>query len=40
MKTTKRLFWTLATTLGIAASTAGPSFAGVWVNHTEPLTAH
>ncbi|WP_461171985.1 hypothetical protein [Arthrobacter sp. Z1-9] len=37
MKTTKRLFWTLATTLGIAAATAGPALAGVAVNHTEPL---
>ncbi|WP_461171980.1 hypothetical protein [Arthrobacter sp. Z1-9] len=38
MKTTKRLFWALATTLGIAAASAGPSFAGVMINHTEALT--
>ncbi|WP_461171978.1 hypothetical protein [Arthrobacter sp. Z1-9] len=37
MKTTKRLFWTLATTLGIAAATAGPALAGLQTNHTERL---
>ncbi|WP_461171981.1 hypothetical protein [Arthrobacter sp. Z1-9] len=37
MKTTKRLFWTFAATLGITAATAGPSFAGVMFNHTEAI---
>ncbi|WP_461171982.1 hypothetical protein [Arthrobacter sp. Z1-9] len=38
MKTTKRLFWSIATAVGIAAATAGPSFAGAAFNHTELLT--
>lgn len=37
MKTTKRWFWTLAATLGIAAATAGPTLAGLQTNHTESL---
>jgi hypothetical protein len=38
MKTTKRLFWALAAALGLATATAGPSFAGLMFNHTEPLS--
>ncbi|WP_461171984.1 hypothetical protein [Arthrobacter sp. Z1-9] len=38
MKTTKRLFWTLATAVGIAAATAAPALAGLGTNHTEALT--
>jgi hypothetical protein len=37
-KTTKRLFWAAACTLGLAAATAAPALAGMAVNHTEPLT--
>lgn len=35
MKTIKRLFWAAATTLGLAAATAGPALAGLPLNHTE-----
>ncbi|MDQ0144723.1 hypothetical protein [Pseudarthrobacter niigatensis] len=37
MKTIKRLTWAVAAALGIAATSAGPSFAGVMFNHTEFL---
>lgn len=37
MKTTKRWFWSIAAAVGITAATAGPSFAGLMFNHTEPL---
>ncbi|WP_272914167.1 hypothetical protein [Arthrobacter sp. H-02-3] len=35
--TTKRLFWTVACALGLAAATAAPALAGVAFNHSEPL---
>ncbi|MDQ0144725.1 hypothetical protein [Pseudarthrobacter niigatensis] len=35
MKTITPLVWVVAATLGLAAATAGPSFAGVAINHTE-----
>ncbi|MHA7264097.1 hypothetical protein ACX80W_12940 [Arthrobacter sp. TMN-37] len=38
MKTIKRLFWAAVTALGVAAATAGPTFAGIGLHHTEPLT--
>lgn len=38
MKTTKRLLWAAAAALGMAAATAGPALAGMYINHTEPFT--
>ena len=38
MKTIKRLFWTAAATLGVAAAaavTAAPAIAGTRLNHSE-----
>lgn len=38
MKTTKRIFLAIVTALGFAAAAAGPTLAGMQVNHSEPLT--
>lgn len=37
MNTTKRILLATVAALGMAAATAGPALAGLWINHSEPL---